>query len=454
MKSFNNYIGNYLSYSSILRYRENFLKSGSRSGSDFNKFDTPGQKYFKIFFHFANGTDDLINKDTEMTGLLAPVWFLNIPEEQWHLHENAWTYLKMNCEDERAELLETFITLLSNINSESPWYFSEVHGLDAAITRKVMEDKFTVENTRRKITLKCLPDAFDDRIGTLLDLYRAIVWSWVHKKEILPSNLRKFDMSIMIFDTPTTPFHQQVDNSWGALKNKYLKPNSYKSNTEKFSDKKYAAVGEDCSDYKTSFKYYEFHNCEFDYNSSIGNLNQISNKEGAQIEYNIDIYFDDCYEKRYNEFLLKDVGDFIKWDLYSNIQDNDLKDNNLKDNIVDANALELSNRADFYETNYQDNIKNQLNGVGQSIISSIGDRFFLGNLYTFSLSRINDQIKSFQKGNIWSTARNIAEYRNDHMQRNDNNIKMNLMGSPQKKILPTVKKIGNLAHANTIANNT
>lgn len=442
----NKYTGSYLSFSSILNDRENFRKSGGKFSPTFNNFDTPGNKYFKIFFHFANGTDNINNKETEMTGLLAPVWHLNIPEEQWHLYENAWTYLKMNCEDERADLLENFITLLSNISSESPWYFNELGGLDTAITRKVMEDKLTIESTRQKITIKCLPDAFDDRIGTLLDLYRSIVWSWVQKKEILPANLRKFDMSIMVFETPTTPFHQQVDTSWEHLKNKYLKTNAHRSDLENFIKDKYAVIGDDVNNrYKTSFKYYEFHNCEIDYNSTIGNFNQFSNSEGLQPQYNIDIYFDDCYEKRYNEFLLKDIGDFIEWDLYINTT-------YPKTDI--SNDKELNNRIDFYkQTDFKENLKSQLEGVGKGIVSSIGNRFLLGNLYTFSLSKLQDQYNSAREGNVFNTARNVNEYYTDYKQRKQNNITTNLFGTPKKRILPTVKKIGNIAQANTIANN-
>jgi hypothetical protein len=56
----------------------------------------------------------------------------------------------MNDEKERAEKLKKFIYLLSDINSQSPWYFQSITGLDAAIERKQFTDKdFKIEEERR-----------------------------------------------------------------------------------------------------------------------------------------------------------------------------------------------------------------------------------------------------------------------------------------------------------------
>ena len=468
---------NYISYAQILQDRENFRASGGRFGSDFNRFDTPSQKYFKLFFYFSNGTDHLSNKDMEMTGLLAPVWYLDLKEEEWHLFTNAWTYLKMNYEDERAALLENFITLLSNINSESPWYFSEIGGLDSAINRKyVMEEKMTIENKRSKISIKCLPDAFDDRIGTLLDLYRTIVWSWTNKREILPANFRKFDMGILVFETPTTPFHQKWNKELNYItdENQYLSPLS--DLQEDFSEMNWEShYLTDFDKNKSSFKFYELHNCEIDYNSTIG-LNQLNNKEGVTPEYTIDIHFDDCYEVRYNEFLMKELGDFIMADTssvtsgstrirsrtknYENKQSQIIKDKTnhyfKTDNKPVMKDQKYVNKRlpGFPELKVKSGLLAQVAGTAKGMVNSFVNKLLLGNLYTFSLSRMGNQLKDVAKGNVFNVARNANEYYTDYKQRKENDITMNLFGTPKKRILPTVKKIGNIAQANTIANNT
>lgn len=77
----------------------------------------------------------------------------------------------------------------------------------------------------------------------------------------------------------------------------------------------------------------------------------------------------------------------------------------------------------------------------------------MGNLYTFSLTRLNDQVKSLSKGNIWSAIRNVNEYVNDAKQRKENQLEKALLFEKPKKIFPTVKKIGNIFNSQTIANN-
>lgn len=466
-------MSNLISYELILKERDNFRKSGTRSGGDFNLLDTPGTKYFKIFFYFNNGDVDNSDSSSISNGLLSPTWLENITIDQLYMYNSAWSYLILNHEDERASLLKEFVNLLSNISSESPWYFSEISGLDEAINRKITMDKeFKIDEERSKISIKCLPDSFDDRIGTLLDLYRSIVWSWTTKREILPANLKKFDMGLLLFETPNIPFHHE-------------------KHTNNYSQ---IGLGESSS-YKTSYKYIEFHNCEFDYNSSKGNMGSVSNMEGFNPEYNIDILFDDCYEVRYNESLLKEVGDLIEWDMIDvdNITSNNTPDiNNVKDdnddqpqqspqknmldkkiniyNTEDSNNItnqivgEDVSLGNLYNTKntgdeqpaygFMNNMINQIVGVGEDALRGIVKKAALGNLYTFSLTRLEDQINSALAGNIWSTIRNVDEYIDDYKQRKEYNLPTthSLFKRPTT-ITPTVKKIGNLFSNNSLLEN-
>ena len=47
-----------LTYESVLEDRQKFIQAGTRNGSDFNFFDTPVTKYFKILFYFENKNSD------------------------------------------------------------------------------------------------------------------------------------------------------------------------------------------------------------------------------------------------------------------------------------------------------------------------------------------------------------------------------------------------------------
>lgn len=279
--------------------------------------------------------------------------------------------MKINDENERAEKLKKFIYLLSDINSQSPWYWSSISGLDTAIERKSITDKdFKIEEERKQLSIKCLPDAYDQRIGTLLDLYRDICYSYTLKKEILPANLRKFDMGIYIFNTPIKELHGKAYDS-------ELAP----VETE-------ARISSQHNDYnltyKTSSKYFEFHNCEIDYNSSKSAYGELSNVEGNQLEYTINISYDDCYENRFNEFLMRDMGDFIQTDLIE---------------LSNINVESISQEYDK-TIGHETQLKNRLNnsptfagrilGHVQSKIETPLKSLYLGNLYTLSLSNLKD----------------------------------------------------------------
>lgn len=435
-------MSNYISYYNIINDRNNFRKAGTKSGSDFNLFDTPSHKYFKLFFYFNNGDVSGSYGVDAGNGLLTPTWFVEgVNDENYYMHNSAWSYLKMNDEDDRAILLQEFVNLLSNISSESPWYFSEIAGLETAMERKAIHaDNFTVEAARQKMTIKCLPDSADDRIGTLLDLYRSITWDWTTKRFILPPNLRKFDMGIFIFETPNLPTHKIETKSVNGM-----------PKTE------YSSIGDGTQEYQTSYKYIELHNCEIDYNSSKSLYATLNNKEGSSTEYNIDIYFDDCYEARYNEFMMKDIGDIIK-DSAKQQMYHDNNFNKLNDRLnyyeYKNEELEINNNKwfNFDSGKFLKNAAGQLINLGKDHITRIIKKAILGNLHTFSLTRMSDQVKGLIQGDILSTARHV----NNYIKSSNKNSPHELTNAnifPKKTISPTVKKIGNLYQGNTIANN-
>lgn len=435
-------MSNYISYENLLKERTNFKKSGSKNGSEFNYFDTPGLKYFKIFFYFSNGDSAGDQSINASNGLLSPTWIINgVNDKSYYMYNSAWSYLKMNDEDDRADLLKDFVNLLSNISSESPWYFSEISGLDAAMDRKAINaENFTIEQTRPKITIKCLPDAVDDRIGTLLDLYRSIVWDWTTKREVVPSNLRKFDMGLFIFETPNVPFHK-------------LKKQGLSLGLGLMDEYEYASVGEKVSGYATSYKYIEFHNCEIDYNSSKTLYASLNNKDGMSIEHNIEIFFDDCYETRYNEFLLKEMGDLIKTTAEQRC--GCVVDDNV-DNVNNVHVVELGKRVNFFENQgFLLEAVDQLVTTGTHALGGLIKKAVLGNLYTFSLTKLSDQVKGLIQGDIISSARHMDSYIRGSINKNRNkNTKITTSNIfPQKSITPTVKYIGKIYQGDTIANN-
>lgn len=263
----------------------------------FNATDVIDVRFFKLLFYFYNDTEDNTQIDWfngGSSGLLAPTWLDN-PTGDYYKYNSAWAYLKSNYEEERADALVKFVSLLSQISSESPWYFQSISGIDEALTR----EKWTISEDRKKISIKCMNDPVDHRIESLLSLYRSIVWSHTRKCEILPANLRKFDMGMFVFSGLFNGLTVNDQNGWAPM-------GKFDINTD-----------------RANYKYIEFHNCEINLDSIKSGFGEMSNESGFEQSFTIDIYFDDCYEYEYNPFIMRSFGDFFIWDAWTNSGRND-----------------------------------------------------------------------------------------------------------------------------------
>ena len=372
---------NILSYYNILEDIKRYKRAGTAYGSvgdDFNKFDTPSYKYFKILFYFGS-TPEFFDSDSG-SGLLAPTWLNNISSDDYYNYNSAWAFLKMNNEEERAEKLEHFITLLSNINTYSPWYFQTVGGITEALERKVTEDGKLDLNEPKKLTIGCLGDAFDNRITTLLELYRDITWSWPMKREIIPSNLRKFDMAIYIFETPTDYMHNEAD-----------------------------VLGSD-NGYKISYKMIEFHDCEFNYNSLKSGWGELSNAEGFNPKYTIDISYNDCYEISYNDIMMRKIGDVILTDLLNSSSDSDYISHPQKDDTTNSILFDYRSNRNSFGDGFLMTAAKQVVGHFVKDVKSLFTKAILGNLHTFSLTQLGTQLSEASKGNLIKAGLTAAQY--------------------------------------------
>ena len=425
-----------MSYARLIRDKNEFRGAGTSHGSDFNIFDTPTLKFFKILFYF-HGRSDLETNEQMSTGLLVPAWEYNLNDMTYWQSTSAWAYLKMNDENERAEKLQQFISLLSNINSESPWYFTSISGLDSALERKSVTDGKLDLSEVKRLQIKCLNDAVDDRIGTLLSLYRDVVWSWSMKKEILPVNLRKFDMAVYVIEAPMWFLHNDDDIIDGK------------------------------SGFQPSYKMFEFHNCEFDYNSAKSGYSEISNQTGVQPTYTIDIMYDDCYEISYNNILMRTIGDVIATDTaYTCMRGGDtmasVTSKEQEDSIPQIQELQRRMTRSFGA------IPQMIGAIGGDF-NTLLKRIVLGNIYTVSLTQVASELKSLSDGNVIAAAQTAKQYIKTAQERaamkNNKSTAGNIYGDveelvkgkPTGDIYPDIpptlpKKLGNL-YKGSIANN-
>lgn len=383
----------YINYSELIKSLQNFKRVDYEG---FNRFDSPSSIYFKIIFYF-NEDQGLLglnqmkfdNDTTEFENMIANLKSvynnLDGDEEQPNsvrkvdssiIKNTAYHYLLLNDELERAEMLKSFVKLLSDINSKSPWYFTEISGIDTALERKFFDEPKLEE--RKALTIKCLPDSFDSRIGTLLDLYRAICYSYQMKREVVPANLRKFNMGILLFNQPIRGF-------------------SGKSGFDSF------VKIPDSTDlfFVSSCKLLEFRNCEIDQNSSKSAWTTVKTEESIAPEYTIQIFYDDCYESRYNEIMQYVITDFINIDLNITTDRNQKIQTSTPEYIRPIklsnggpNAKSYWTNTDIEKSNPYDNpmvSNNDSNAIRD--INDTGSKGPIENLVTNSINKFTSSIK-------------------------------------------------------------
>lgn len=493
---------NPLSFAGIIK---DFNRFRAIAMSQSDPYDMPGRVFFRVVFHFINGSDvqsmepgiegiDVApNAGNAWTGLIAPSWldvvdggfdgFSGMPATEIEALDRLWrsstafNYFVLNNDLTRARYTREFIELLSNISTNSPWYFQNIKGLDSAIERSIANQgsEFELKDERNKITIECLDDSYDQRIGTLLDLYRAIVWSWETKRIMLPSNLRKFDMTIIAFQMPLRGKHiSRNPLNFHEVKDELVSEDSKGTKISKIINHKGSTViyTQNPKVPAASFKAWEFHGCEIDYNSSKSGYSELDNAAGTVPKYSIDIMYDDVFETRFNEFIedgetITDVLDdnatyiFDKENLTPTRKDTPNIDFDTSAKGYEAPADGEHNSTPYYMSNGDKNmygakprrgsgLLNQLLGAGEAWVGTKLKKIYLGNMNGLSISKITSQVNQALDGNLWSTINNAKQYARGNYNGGDAKLGENIFPDPPQT--DHIVKLGNIFHTNTLLN--
>lgn len=111
-------------------------------------------------------------------------------------YDSAAEYLARIGAPGRQYQLEAFVSLLWKLQERAPWYFQSVSGV---------ADLFTIDpanNFRGKdkvLTVNCL-ESLDLRMSLLADLYRNVAFDFQGMREVLPINLRTFNMYVHVLE--------------------------------------------------------------------------------------------------------------------------------------------------------------------------------------------------------------------------------------------------------------
>lgn len=300
-------------YGDLINERAMFQKGISSLLND------PLYCYFKIFFKFNTNYGLLggIIANSATSGQSSIKYVTNNTARKYLSLMDSGVSKAMYRQErprDRSEALCKFVKLLSYISTNAPWMFKGVKGLQEAETPRMTD--FTKE---KAIEIEMNPDAIDMKLTTLFSLYRYACYDTINCKEIIPDNLRKFDMMISVFSMPLRHLHTSTYDSLSGTK---------------YSYKSMSPINKNWSNVM-SYRMYTFRNCEIDVNS-LGSLygGTMSNDNPFQLaSATMKINYDRCYVSHCNEFYGLAFGDD---GFYNNQYDAFL----LSKNSIDTNDTE------------------------------------------------------------------------------------------------------------------
>lgn len=243
-----------------------------------NAYRDPSWMYFKIFFKFDSPY-----------GLLGGV-LNNNGSSKFKVRNTAIQYLQRNMVARgqndannlyaRKNALANFVKLLSRISCKEPWLFSSIKDVNQALTMD-----FENLSHEKELEIECRPDTTDWLLSTLFNLYKYACFDEINMKEIIPENLRKFDMDVIVFQAPLRYFHTSSRDLKG-------RSTPYKN----FSSSNYGD--------RMSFQLFTFLNCEFDYKSLSAALPQnLTSENPFENKPTFKIKYERSYQHMNNEFL-------------------------------------------------------------------------------------------------------------------------------------------------------
>lgn len=322
--------------------------------------DEPAWFYFKIFFDFNtnHGLFGGLLNSTYLTSATNSAAKYLYSVRKLHIQEKP---------KDRIISLYKFASILSYINTSAPWYFKNVRGLDKAVLPVL--DEFSKE---RSIEIETQPDAIDMRLSTIMSLYSFACYDQFQHKEIIPENLRKFNMSIILFQSPLRYLHTSytthkkteflgINTDNLPIVNKLL--NGGSSPMVKY--KNMSSTNDESNNFgdMMSMKIITLYGCEFDI-GSIGSMipGDISNETPFQLGKNsIKINYTYAVEHTMNEFFGILFGsDGFYFNQYSNFQTLAGLDGGFN-GYVNATVTSLNKQNDRYQT-LIDTFGNMTNG--------------------------------------------------------------------------------------------
>lgn len=304
----------------------------------------------------------------------------------------------------RQQMLNSFRNGLSFINQKCPYYFQSLSGLDQLL--KVDIKNFHKEPGKPQrtgtLTVDCL-ESIDMRIFALSELYRKAIYDYTYHRTMLPENLRKFRMWIVVSEIRNiqltygindvlNPFSVPSVAQAANFLDSFNSQTGLLDNTEGLLQK--STIGKDNADKSGSYELgpyafiYQLDQCEFDFDESYPSFSTIDNKGGSAVTNKFKIHVGRVkdYKIQFNE-----IADVIQ------------KDDGIK-------SMVISDIWGSRKANYTDYDYTGTRGVGSTNLPQGGNatEFFAGlasDFITNSVADLKDQgvqiVQGALLGNIY-----------------------------------------------------
>lgn len=392
------------------------FKRGTGVGDFLQLYQDPTTLGFKLFF-FNIGDISNKKKPNEVPNIAPPVYSQSSNSagsnegtqvdnatisNSYGLFGNeknpnsALYYLNSIGDSARFNMLVDFKKLLSKLNTDFPWYFQSIEGLTEAWQRDYSKPKF-----KKEITINCL-ESIDLRITALMDLYRKIAYDWNNRRAILPDNLRKFDMTIKVYDT------RNFQKDPGLyISNNNITKSKLKENSE--------LLGENYS--VTNQVSFDLKHCEFLPDESGAMFGTVSNSSYENASQVIKFSYENIEENNIYRSLVAlgnsnhyYVRDYLQKELdiiqssYSQSELGNLRNDNINDIFSSPNNPNFKEQLENEANNTINKIekidlKKELGGVFDELKTNISSQaanavksklnsLYLGNVYGFSPSSL------------------------------------------------------------------
>ena len=341
------------------------FKVGTGNGDFLKLFQDPTTLGFKLFFINIIDSANIVNDDFVDTSTVinSTGLFGNETNEN-----SALYYLKSMGDNARFNMLKDFKSLLSTLNIDYPWYFQSIEGLSEAWVRDYKTPKI-----KKELTITCL-ESIDLRITALMDLYRKIAYDWNNRRAILPDNLRKFNLSIKIYD----------------IRNIEKNPGKYISYDDRNKAKYFFNSDFLGDDYSVSTQIsFNLSHCEFLPDDSGNIFNSVSNSSYENATQSIKISYENIEEDNIYRSLVAlgnnphyYVRDFLTQELELINNSKELNAFPQSDKLSDRKSSLLKNKLG----GVFDDIKKNVSAEALNIVKSKVSSLYLGNVYGFSPS--------------------------------------------------------------------